>query len=111
MLQLLAAQGDTKTPSKMKMALIANDLSGAEIANKALAGVASAEGIDVVYQKAVIAAVGTTNYAPYAQALIASGANVVYEVLGATDSIGVAAALHAGRLQGHHRQRCDLLPG
>ncbi len=100
MLQLLAAQGDTKTPSKMKMALIANDLSGAEIANKALAGVASAEGIDVVYQKAVIAAVGTTNYAPYAQALIASGANVVYEVLGATDSIGVAAALHAAGFKG-----------
>ena len=100
MLQLLAAQGDTKTPSKMKMALIANDLSGAEIANKALAGVASAEGIDVVYQKAVIAAVGTTNYAPYAQALIASGANVVYEVLGATDSVGVAAALHAAGFKG-----------
>jgi ABC-type branched-subunit amino acid transport system substrate-binding protein len=100
MLQLLAAQGDLKDPSKMKMALIANDLSGAEIANKSLAGVASAEGIDVVYQKAVIAAVGTTNYAPYAQALIASGANVVYEVLGATDSIGVAAALKAAGFKG-----------
>jgi ABC-type branched-subunit amino acid transport system substrate-binding protein len=84
----------------LKMALIANDLSGAEIANKSLAGVASAEGIDVVYQKAVIAAVGTTNYAPYAQALIASGANVVYEVLGATDSIGVAAALKAADFKG-----------
>ena len=62
------------------MGLIANDLAGAEIANKSLAGVASAEGIDVVYQKAVVAAVGTTNYAPFAQALIASGANTVYEV-------------------------------
>ena len=29
-----------RTPSKIKMALIANDLAGAEIANKSLAGVA-----------------------------------------------------------------------
>jgi hypothetical protein len=100
MLQLIAAQHATKDPSKIKMALIANDLSGAEIANGALAGVAKDEGIDVVYQKAVIAAVGTTNYAPYAQAMMAAGANTIYEVLGATDSIGVAAALHAAGFKG-----------
>ena len=100
MLQAIAAQGDQKDPSKIKMALIANDLAGAAIANKSLAGVASAEGIDVVYQKAVVAAVGTTNYAPFAQAMIAAGANTVYEVLGATDSVGVAAALHAAGFKG-----------
>jgi hypothetical protein len=100
MIQAIAAQGDQKDPGKIKMGLIANDLSGAEIANGALAGVAKAEGIDVVYQKAVIAAVGTTNYAPFAQALIASGANTVYEVLGAADSIGLAAALHAAGFKG-----------
>ena len=100
MVQAIAAQGDQKDPSKIKMALIANDLAGAAIANKSLAGVASAEGIDVVYQKAVVAAEGTTNYAPFAQAMIASGANTVYEVLGATDSVGVAAALHAAGFKG-----------
>jgi hypothetical protein len=100
MIQVIAAQHATKNPSKIKMALIANDLSGAEIANGALAGVAKDEGIDVVYQKAVVAAVGTTNYAPYAQAMMAAGANTVYEVLGATDSIGVAAALHAAGFKG-----------
>jgi hypothetical protein len=100
MIQAIAAQGDQAHPSKIKMALIANDLSGAEIANGALAGVAKDEGIDVVYQKAVIAAVGTTNYAPYAQAMMAAGANTVYEVLGATDSVGVAAALKAAGFKG-----------
>jgi hypothetical protein len=100
MLQAIAAQGDQKNPSKIKMALIANDLAGAAIANKSLAGVASAEGIDVVYQKAVVAAQGTTNYAPFAQAMMASGANTVYEVLGSSDSIGVAAALHAAGFKG-----------
>jgi ABC-type branched-subunit amino acid transport system substrate-binding protein len=100
MVQVLAAQGDQKDPKKIKIAFIANDLAGAAIANKSLAGVASAEGMDVVYQKAVVAAVGTTNYAPFAQAMMASGANVVYEVLGATDSVGVAAALHAAAFKG-----------
>jgi hypothetical protein len=100
MIQAIEAQGDQKDPSKIKMGLIANDLAGAEIANKSLAGVASAEGIDVVYQKAVIAAVGTTNYAPFAQALIASGANTVYEVLGSSDSIGLAAALKSAGFKG-----------
>jgi hypothetical protein len=100
MVQAIEAQGDQKDPSKIKMALIANDLAGAAIANKSLAGVASAEGIDVVYQKAVVAAVGTTNYAPFAQAMMASGANTIYEVLGSSDSIGVAAALHAAGFKG-----------
>jgi hypothetical protein len=100
MLQAIAAQGDTKDPGKIKMALIANDLSGAAIANAALAGTAKAEGIDVVYQKAAIAAVGTTNYAPYAQAMISAGANTVYEVLGAADSIGLSAALHSAGFKG-----------
>jgi ABC-type branched-subunit amino acid transport system substrate-binding protein len=100
MVQLLQATGDQSDPSKMKMALIANDLAGAEIANKSLAGVASAEGIDVVYQKAVVAAVGTTNYSPFAQAIISSGANTVYEVLGSADSIGLAAALHSAGFKG-----------
>jgi len=100
MLQAIAAQGDTKDPGKIKMALIANDLSGAAIANEALAGTAKAEGIDVVYQKPAIAAVGTTNYAPYAQAMISAGANTVYEVLGAADSIGLSAALHSAGFKG-----------
>jgi hypothetical protein len=100
MIQAIAAQGDQKNPSKIKMALIANDLSGAIIANGALAGVATAEGIKVVYQKAVIAAVGTTNYAPYAQAMMATGANTIYEVLGAADSIGLSAALHSAGFKG-----------
>jgi ABC-type branched-subunit amino acid transport system substrate-binding protein len=100
MIQTIEAQGDTKDPSKVKIAFIANDLAGAAISNKSLAGVAKAEGMDVVYQKAVIAAVGTTNYAPYAQAMMAAGANTIYEVLGATDSIGVAAALHAAGFKG-----------
>jgi len=100
MIQIIAAEGDQKDPSKIKMALIANDLAGAAIANKSLAGVASAEGIKVVYQQPAIAAVGTTNYAPFAQAIISSGANAVYEVLGAADSIGLAAALHAAGFKG-----------
>lgn len=98
--QAIAAQGDKKDPSKVKMALIANNVSGAIIANGALAGVAKAVGIDVTYEQAPIAAIGTTNYAPYAQAIISSGANTVYEVLAAADSVGLAAALKAAGFKG-----------
>jgi len=111
MLQVIAAQHDQKDPSKVKMALIANNVSGAIIANQALAGVAKREGIDVTYAQAPIAPIGTTNYAPYAQAIMSSGANTVYEVLAAADSIGLAAALKAANFKGMIVNGVTYYPG
>lgn len=111
MIQAIAAQHDQKSPSKVKMALIANNFSGAIIANQALAGVAKHEGIDVTYAQAPIAPIGTTNYAPYAQAIMSSGANTVYEVLGAADSIGLAAALKAAGFKGMIINGVTYYPG
>ena len=65
----------------------------------------------VVYQKAPIAVIGTTNYAPYAQAIIASGANVAFETLDTGDSVGLAAALKAAGFKGPIFNGVTYLPG
>jgi ABC-type branched-subunit amino acid transport system substrate-binding protein len=111
MVQLVKAMNDAKTPGKVKMALIAENVPGGIVANNALAGVAKYVGIDVVYVKAPIAVEGTTNYAPYAQAIISSGANAVYEVLASGDSIGLAAALKAGGYEGTVTNGVTYFPG
>jgi ABC-type branched-subunit amino acid transport system substrate-binding protein len=100
MQQLLVATGNTSTPSKLKMALIGVNTPGGTIANGALAGVAKYKGIKVVYSQAPVAVAGTTSYAPYVQAILASGANAVYEVLASADSIGLAAALKSAGFKG-----------
>ena len=111
MVQLLAATHDTKTPSKVKLAFIAENLPGGIVSNGALAGVAKYVGMKVVYQEAPIAVLGTTSYAPYAQAVIASGANAVYEVLDASDAIGLAAALNAAGFKGPVVNGVTYVPG
>jgi ABC-type branched-subunit amino acid transport system substrate-binding protein len=98
--QILAATGNAKTPSKVKVAAIAENISPAITANNAVAGVLKSAGMQIVYKQAPIAVLGTTNYAPYAQAIIASGANVAFEVLDAPDCVGLAAALKSAGFKG-----------
>jgi branched-chain amino acid transport system substrate-binding protein len=111
MLQVIAAQGDKSQPSKVKMALIANDVPGAVAVNESYAAAAKSVGIDVVYVKAPIAPEGTTTYAPEAQALESSGANTVYEVVGNTDAVGLAAALKAVNYKGMVVNGVTYFPG
>ncbi|MGP0030508.1 MAG: ABC transporter substrate-binding protein [Acidimicrobiales bacterium] len=109
--QLLAYTGNTKTPSKLKVALIAENVAGAISANNALAGAFKYLKATVVYKEAPMAEVGTTNYAPYAQAMIASGANVAFETLDSTDAIGLAAALKAAGFKGLIVNGVTYFPG
>jgi ABC-type branched-subunit amino acid transport system substrate-binding protein len=100
MTQVLAATGNSKSPSKVKIAVIGVDTPGGTISNGALAGVAKYVGMTVVYNKAPVSVSGTTSYAPYVQQIMASGANVVYEVLASSDSTGLAAALKTADYKG-----------
>ena len=109
--QLLKITGNTKTPSKMKVALIAENISGGIQGNNALQGAFEYGGAKVVYKEAPIAVIGTTSYAPYAQALIASGANVAYEVLDSADSVGLAAALKSAGFKGTIVNGVTYFPG
>jgi ABC-type branched-subunit amino acid transport system substrate-binding protein len=109
--QILQALGDVKTPKKVKMAYIGPDLASGVSATNGVAGVGTHSGIDEVYKATPIAAVGTTNYQPYAQAIIASGANAVYEVLGTPDAVGLAAALTSAGFKGAIVNGVTYLPG
>jgi ABC-type branched-subunit amino acid transport system substrate-binding protein len=111
MRQALAATGNTKTPGKAKIAFIGVDTPGGSIANSALAGVAKYAGMKVVYQQAPVPAAGTTSYAPYASALISSGANIVYEVLASAGSVGLAAQLKADNYKGIIINGVTYFPG
>jgi ABC-type branched-subunit amino acid transport system substrate-binding protein len=73
--------------------------------------VAKIEGADVVYRDAPIPVLGTTSYAPYAQAIMASGANVAFEALDAADAIGLAAALKTAGFKGAIENGVTYYPG
>lgn len=109
--QALVATGDTKTPAKAKIALIGVDTPGGTVANGALAGVAKYAGMKVVYQQAPVPAAGTTSYAPYASALMSSGANIVYEVLASAGAVGLAAQLKADGYKGIIINGVTYFPG
>jgi len=103
--------GNTKTPSKLKVAFIAENVAPGILANDGGVAVAEYFGLTVVYQGAPIAVLGTTNYAPYAQAIIASGANVAFETLDGTDGVGLAAALKSAGYKGIIVNGVTYLPG
>jgi ABC-type branched-subunit amino acid transport system substrate-binding protein len=109
--QYLVATGDTKDPSKFKLAYIGVDYASAITGVKALAGVSRYLGMKVVLINDTVPVLGSVNYVPYVQAVLASGANAVYEALGTADAIGLAAALHAGGYKGIIINGVTYLPG
>ncbi len=109
--QLLEYTHNTKTPKKMKVALIAENIAGGIQSMKALAGAFRYQKASIVYQQAPIAVLGTTSYAPYAQAIIASGATVAFEVLDSGDAVGLAAALKSAGFKGTIVNGVTYLPG
>jgi ABC-type branched-subunit amino acid transport system substrate-binding protein len=109
--QILDITNNVKTPSKVKIAYIAENIPGGIISNKALAGTAKYAGLTVVYQQAPIPVIGTTNYAPYAQAIIGSGATVAFETLDSADSVGLAAALKQAGFKGKIVNGVTYFPG
>jgi ABC-type branched-subunit amino acid transport system substrate-binding protein len=109
--QILAATGNTKTPNKLKVATIAENISPGITANNAVSGALKASGMQIVYKEAPLAVLGTTNFAPYAQAIIASGANVAFETLDIPDAVGLAAALKSAGFKGTIVNGVTYLPG
>jgi ABC-type branched-subunit amino acid transport system substrate-binding protein len=108
---LLVATGNVKTPGKVKLALIANDYPSASAAAHSLGGVSKYLGEHVVYAESPIPVIGTTNYQPYAQAVIASGANAVFIICGTSDVVGLTAALKADGFKGFIGNGIAYLPG
>jgi ABC-type branched-subunit amino acid transport system substrate-binding protein len=109
--QYLSATGNTKTPGKVKAAFIGVDVPVGATAVKATAATAKTVGIKVVYTGSSMPVFGVTSYAPYAQALIASGANVVYELLDGPNSVGLAAGLKSAGFKGQIVNSLTYYPG
>ena len=110
-LQYLAAAGDTKDPSKFKIAYVGLDYASVKTGVAALSGVSRAEGMKVTLIDDNLPVVGAVNYTPDVQAVIASGANAVYCALGTADAIAFAAALHAGGFKGMIINSVTYMPG
>ncbi len=96
-LQLAKALGGAST---VKVAFVGTDVPGESNAVHSIAAISTAIGEHVTYAQASIPPAGVTSYAPYAQAIINSGANAVYEILAAPDATGLAAAFKAAGWSG-----------
>jgi ABC-type branched-subunit amino acid transport system substrate-binding protein len=108
---LLRLTENTKTPHKVRVALIAENIGGGIAGNNALAGVFKYSGLDVVYKNAPIPVLGTTNYAPYAEDVMAANPTVVFETLDSADSIGLATALKSAGYKGIIWNGVTYFPG
>jgi ABC-type branched-subunit amino acid transport system substrate-binding protein len=109
--QLLKVTGNTTTPWRIKVAGIAENVSAGVSALNGAVAAYKYLGAKVVYHKAPIAVLGTTTYTPYAQAIVASGANVAFEVLDSADAVGLAAALKADGFNGLIYNGVTYFPG
>ncbi len=101
----------TTTLRKMRLALIAENVAPGVIALNGAVGAFKFAGANVVYHEAPIPVLGTTNYAPYAQAIIGSHPDLVFEVLDEADSVGLAAALKSAGYKGHILNGVSYVPG
>jgi ABC-type branched-subunit amino acid transport system substrate-binding protein len=108
---ILKLTGNTKTPGKLKAAFIAENIAPGITANNGGAAVAKYFGVKVVYQQAPIPVFGATTYAPYAQAIVASGANLAFETLDSADAVGLAAALKSDGFKGIIVNGVTYFPG
>ena len=100
-----------KSFRQLRMALIAENVAPGVAALDDAAGGLKTAGADVVYEGSPIAEIGTTDYAPYAQAIIAARPTIVFEVLDVADSVGLAAALKAAGYKGAIVNGVTYLPG
>lgn len=100
-----------KPESQLKYAFITNSIaSGADVLKIAKVAL-NAVGAKLVYAEANIPVSGTVSYAPFAQQIVASGANVLFNTLGTPDVIGLSAALKQAGFTGANLNGQTYLPG
>lgn len=107
----LLATAVGKPASTLKLAVIAADNAGGAAGAKTTSFSAKAAGINVVYDQATVPQDGTTDYSAYTQALLASGANVVYVALDFQVAISFTAALRQAGYTGAILNPTAYVPG
>jgi ABC-type branched-subunit amino acid transport system substrate-binding protein len=99
------------TGSEKKLAIIGYSNPVAVDAGKVAAAAATSLGAKIVYNEYNIPTSGETNYAPFAQAIVSSGANGVYFVLAGADVAGMSSALKAAGYKGSIESGASYFPG
>jgi ABC-type branched-subunit amino acid transport system substrate-binding protein len=105
------ATAGTQSPKNVRMALIALNIAPAIAALNGAVGAFKFAGANVVYQGSPVPVIGATSYTPYAQAILASHPNLVFEAMDNANSVGLAAALKAGGYKGAIVNGVSYLPG
>jgi ABC-type branched-subunit amino acid transport system substrate-binding protein len=108
-LEATKSSGITK-PSDIKLAIAGLASAAGTFVTKTLTTAAKAAGITVVYAVANMP-ITATNYAPFAQAIIASGANLAYPVVSELQVIDLAGALKQAGYKGAFTDGSVYLPG
>jgi len=99
-------------PSEVKFAAQAGDDDSGHAGNPQYELVFKNRGAQVVYSEATIPVPGpTTDYTPYAQAVMKSGANIVFTSTAFQDVGGFSAALKAAGFKGVNQNFVAYVPG
>jgi hypothetical protein len=96
--------------AQIKLAVVGQDLDADKSIVGALTGLATGQGMQVVYRSNAMSATGQTDYAPIVQAILAAGPNVVYEVTDFAGSVALAGVLQGTGYTGAIFNRAAYAP-
>jgi hypothetical protein len=96
--------------AQIKLAVVGQDLDADKSMVQALAGLAKAQGIDVVYQSNAMATRGATDYSPIIRGVLAANPNVVYEMADFGGSVALAGVLQTTGYKGAIVNRVTYAP-
>jgi ABC-type branched-subunit amino acid transport system substrate-binding protein len=106
-----AAQVIGKPVKGLKVAVIGTDNAGGKAGTDGIVAATKAAGGTVVYGQAPVPQDGTTNYAPYVQAIMAGSPDMVELVTNFTAAVGLTAALRQAGYKGALWNPSAYLPG
>jgi branched-chain amino acid transport system substrate-binding protein len=95
----------------LKIAVIGTDNSGGQAGTQGIVAANKLVGADVVYGQASVPQDGTTDYAPYVQAIMAGNPDMVELVVNFQASVGLTAALHEAGYKGAFWNPTAYVPG
>jgi branched-chain amino acid transport system substrate-binding protein len=105
------AQAIGKSPKGLKVAVIGTDNAGGKAGTEGLVAAIKTVGADVVYGQASVPQDGTTDYAPYVQAIMAGNPDLVQLVVNFTAAVGLTAALRQAGYKGALWNPSAYVPG
>ena len=106
-----AAQVIGKPVKGLKVAVIGTDNAGGKAGTEGIVALNKIVGADVVYGQASVPQDGTTDYAPYVQAIMAGNPDMVELVVNFTAAVGLTAALRQAGYKGALWNPSAYLPG